>query len=140
MRRNDPETLHDFLPFGKNAVHRLAGDAAGPEVTEFEHLLEVLDLLFGLLAMLFDRAAQANIPWSPATLIAILAGAAGAIFVALSLALGLGAALGSWASGLLHDLTGGYASSFAMAATASACGLVTYWLSSNLRTERQPEI
>ncbi|MEZ5844878.1 MAG: MFS transporter [Hyphomicrobiaceae bacterium] len=64
-------------------------------------------------------------------------GAVGAIFGTLSLAMGLGAALGSWGSGLLHDLTGNYLVSFAMAAAASFAGLLTYWSSPSLRNEQR---
>jgi MFS family permease len=63
-------------------------------------------------------------------------GSVGAIFGSLSMALGLGAGIGSFLSGLLHTLTGNYATSFAMAATASALGLITFWLSPSLRYER----
>ncbi len=66
-------------------------------------------------------------------------GSVGAIFGALSLALGLGAAFGSWASGLLHDLTSGYVASFGLAIAASAMGLLSYVASASLRTETMTE-
>lgn len=73
-----------------------------------------------------------------AALVALLyrGGSVGAIFGALSLALGLGASAGSFASGLLHDLTGNYVASFALAIAASFCGMVSYVASRSLRTER----
>lgn len=73
-----------------------------------------------------------------AALVAILysGGSVGAIFGTLSMALGLGAAAGSLASGVLHDITGDYVASFAMAIAASALGLTTYAMSASLRAER----
>jgi len=64
-------------------------------------------------------------------------GSIGAIFGTLSLAMGFGAALGSWGSGLLHDLTGNYLVSFSMAAAASFAGLMTCWLSPSFRNEQR---
>jgi len=52
------------------------------------------------------------------------------------MALGLGAGLGSLASGYLRQLTGGYTASFALAALASALGLLTFWIVPSLRHER----
>jgi MFS family permease len=63
-------------------------------------------------------------------------GAVGSIFGAMSLALGAGAALGSWGSGLLRDLTGGYTASFALAIAGSALGLAMFWGVGSIRTER----
>jgi MFS family permease len=64
-------------------------------------------------------------------------GSIGAIFGTLSLAMGLGASLGSWASGALHDLTGNYIASFSLAAIASLAGALCYVCSPNLRNETQ---
>jgi MFS family permease len=63
-------------------------------------------------------------------------GSVGTIFGALSMALGLGAAAGSLASGLLHQATGGYAASFALAIMASGAGMATFWFVPSLRQER----
>ena len=38
-----------------------------------------------LFSALFDKAAQANIPWSPVTIVSIMFGAAGAVYIALTL-------------------------------------------------------
>jgi MFS family permease len=62
-------------------------------------------------------------------------GGVGAIFGTLSLAMGFGAALGSWSSGLLYELTGGYLASFALAIGGALTGLVTFWLVPSLRRE-----
>jgi MFS family permease len=72
-----------------------------------------------------------------AALVAILyrGGSVGAIFGTLSLALGLGASIGSYLSGLLHDMTGDYVASFALAIGGSLIGLLSYTLSSSLRRE-----
>jgi MFS family permease len=73
-----------------------------------------------------------------AVLVSILfrGGSVGTIFGALAIALGLGAAAGSWISGELHDRTGTYIASFAFAAVASFAGLATYWISASLRAEK----
>jgi predicted MFS family arabinose efflux permease len=62
-------------------------------------------------------------------------GSVGAIFGALSLALGLGAAAGSWLSGLLHQWTGNYMASFALSLAGALTGLATFWLARTLRRE-----
>ncbi len=60
-------------------------------------------------------------------------GGVGAIYGTLSLAMGFGAGLGSWLSGLLSELTGSYLASFALAATAACAGLLTFWAVPSLR-------
>lgn len=52
----------------------------------------------------------------------------GSIFGALTLAAGVGAAWGSWASGYLHDVTGGYTASFLLGAAGSCVGMALFWL------------
>jgi len=71
------------------------------------------------------------------TLVALLfpGGGIGAIYGTLSLALGLGAALGSWISGLLYELTGNYIASFLLAIGGSLAGLATFWLVRSVRKE-----
>jgi MFS family permease len=60
----------------------------------------------------------------------------GAIYGTLSLAMGLGAAIGSWSSGLLYVLTGSYVASFLLAIGGSLAGLATFWLVGSLREEK----
>lgn len=62
-------------------------------------------------------------------------GGIGGIYGAITLGLGLGAAIGSWASGLLQEMTGTYFASFAMAWVASALGLTQFWVVRALREE-----
>jgi MFS family permease len=71
------------------------------------------------------------------TLVALLfpGGGVGAIYGTLSLALGLGAALGSWISGVLYELTGSYIASFLLAIGGSLAGLATFWLVRSVREE-----
>jgi MFS family permease len=52
----------------------------------------------------------------------------GRIYGSITLALGLGAATGSWVSGLLQDWSGDYLLSFLLGATASVIGLAQFWL------------
>lgn len=63
-------------------------------------------------------------------------GGVGTIFGTLSLAMGLGAGIGSWASGLLYTLTGSYIASFILAIGAAAAGMATFWVVRALREER----
>jgi MFS family permease len=63
-------------------------------------------------------------------------GGVGSIFGALSLGLGIGAAFGSWASGLLHELAGGYTASFGLAVLSSFSGMLIFLLVPSLRNER----
>ena len=63
-------------------------------------------------------------------------GSIGSIFGTLSMALGTGAALGSWASGLLHQMTGSYTASFTLAIAAACIGTLAFWVVPSLRQER----
>ncbi len=63
-------------------------------------------------------------------------GGVGAIYGTLSLAMGFGAGLGSWASGLLYELTGSYVASFTLAIGGALVGLAAFWLVRSLREER----
>src|SRR5262249_52106661 len=62
-------------------------------------------------------------------------GGVGAIYGTLSMAMGGGAAIGSWASGLLYQLTGGYVASFSLAAAAAFVGMLSFWVFRTLREE-----
>ncbi len=63
-------------------------------------------------------------------------GSVGSIFGAITLAAGLGGAIGSWTSGHLHDLTDGYTASFALGVVGSCVGLALFWLLPSLRQEQ----
>ena len=63
-------------------------------------------------------------------------GGVGAIYGTLSLGMGFGAGLGSWASGLLYELTGSYVASFTLAIGGALVGLAAFWLVRSLREER----
>jgi MFS family permease len=55
-------------------------------------------------------------------------GGLGAIYGAITTGMGFGAATGSWCSGLLHDLTGGYSAGFTLGMLAAVCGMSLFWL------------
>jgi MFS family permease len=63
-------------------------------------------------------------------------GGVGSIFGTLSLALGIGAAFGSWASGLLYQMLGSYTASFGLAVASSMIGMLVFLLVPSLRHER----
>ena len=65
-------------------------------------------------------------------------GSVGSIFGALTLAPGLGAAIGSWGSGYLHDITAGYAASFLLGITGSLVGMTLFWLLPGVGDEATP--
>lgn len=95
-----------------------------------------MTLLYGFV-LCFGLMQGARGPILVALVAKIFAGGSvGAIFGTLSLALGLGAGIGSWISGVLHTQTGSYAQSFTMAACSSLIGLGTYWCAASLRHER----
>jgi MFS family permease len=65
-------------------------------------------------------------------LVAVLAarhypGAMGRVYGMVMMCSGVGAAVGSWASGHLYDMTHSYQAGFALAATSAACGLSIFW-------------
>lgn len=68
------------------------------------------------------------------TLTAVLfpGGGIGGIYGAITMGLGLGAAIGSWASGVLHDWTGGYVASFLLGAAGAVVGLLQFWVVKSL--------
>lgn len=63
-------------------------------------------------------------------------GGVGAIFGTMSLAMGVGAGIGSFVSGWLHEATGAYYTSFLIGMTGSLLGLVSFWVVPSLRHER----
>lgn len=60
-------------------------------------------------------------------------GGVGAIYGTLSLAMGLGAGLGSWSSAVLYEMTGSYLASFTLAVAGALTGLLTFWAVPSLR-------
>ncbi|MEQ1647774.1 MAG: MFS transporter [Hyphomicrobiaceae bacterium] len=63
-------------------------------------------------------------------------GSVGAIYGTLSLALGTGAGVGSYVSGVLHNHSGSYRLSFIVAMGAVLVGILTFVLSPSIRHER----
>jgi len=48
------------------------------------------------------------------------------IYGSVLFGMGMGGALGSWGSGILYDLTGGYLASFVLSAAGAACGMLLF--------------
>lgn len=67
-------------------------------------------------------------------------GAIGSIFGMLSIAMGLGQAIGSFASGLLQDWTQAYFASFSLGILGSSMGLLMFWLIRSLRREELAQV
>jgi MFS family permease len=62
------------------------------------------------------------------------------IYGAVLFGMGMGGALGSWGSGALYDLTGGYYGGFALSAAGAACGLLLFVTVPGLRGQRPPTL
>lgn len=62
-------------------------------------------------------------------------GAVGSIFGMLSIAMGIGQAIGSYVSGVLQHLTGSYYASFGLGVLGSVMGLAMFWLTPSVRRE-----
>jgi predicted MFS family arabinose efflux permease len=62
------------------------------------------------------------------------------IYGAVLFGMGMGGALGSWGSGALYDLTGGYYGGFALSAAGAACGLLLFVTVPGLRGQRPPKV
>jgi MFS family permease len=114
----------------------IAGIALLIAVSQWHSLLLVYGfvLFFGLM-----QGARGPII---VALVAVLfpGGGVGAIYGTLSLAMGLGAATGSWASGLLYEATGSYVASFLLAICGALAGMATFWLVRSLREETVAEV
>jgi len=65
-------------------------------------------------------------------------GGIGAIYGALTLGMGTGAACGAWVSGWLRDLTGGYEAGLLFAAVAALLGLAQFWIVPALARGKPP--
>jgi MFS family permease len=65
-------------------------------------------------------------------------GGLGAIYGALTLGMGTGAACGAWIGGWLRDATGGYGAGFLFAVTALLLGLIQFWVIPALARGRHP--
>ena len=61
----------------------------------------------------------------------------GAVYGAITLGFGLGSAAGGFLSGLLHDLTGGYAAVFTLSIAAAALAVTPFWALRPLATGRR---
>ena len=62
------------------------------------------------------------------------------IYGAVLFGMGSGGALGSWGSGALYDLTGGYLGGFALSAAGAACGLLIFLAMPRWATAAAPAV
>jgi predicted MFS family arabinose efflux permease len=92
-------------------------------------------LLLYAFVILFGLMQGARGPIVVAMVAALFSGRVRAIHGALSLAQGFGAALGSWLSGMLYELTGSYLTSFTVAACGALAGLASFWVVAAFREE-----
>lgn len=98
--------------------------------------LPALPFAFGL-AMGFGYATVGSV--APTLVRDLFLGRAfAAIFGAVGLANGLGAALGSWLAGLIFDLTGSYLAAFTLAGLGCLGAIVLGWVAGPRRVRRPP--
>jgi MFS family permease len=100
-------------------------------VTPWPSLLLVYAFVF-----FFGLMQGARGPIIVAMVAILFPGGVGAVYGSLSVAHGLGAAFGSWGSGLLFEITGSYIASFALAICGALVGLSSFWLVRSLREEQ----
>src|SRR6185312_9181806 len=62
----------------------------------------------------------------------------GTILGVITIGSGLGAAIGSWGAGWVHDLTGSYRIAFMMSIASYACGTAAFWALRRPPVRRQP--
>lgn len=136
--------------FGICGMLSLIGNASiAPLVDRFGQRISVTLSYFGTIIGILCLAALASYPslvlvyaWallfginqgtrgpiiSTLTATIFAGGGVGRIYGTIALGMGIGAATGSWVSGLLHDITGAYLTSFVFAAASAACGMATFW-------------
>jgi MFS family permease len=89
-----------------------------------------------MFVLFFGLVQGARGPIIVAMVARMFPGGVGVVYGTLSVAQGVGAALGSWASGLLYELTGNYRASFMLAICGALVGLSSFWLVRSLREER----
>mgnify|MGYP001168742096 CR=1 FL=1 len=90
--------------------------------------------LLGAAVLLFGGTAGSRGPLISTVAMQLFRGpSVGTIFGTISIGAGLGAALGSWVGGLLHDWSGGYDLVFACAFASLLCGQLPFWLIPALR-------
>jgi len=99
-------------------------------VTLFPSLLLVYAFVF-----FFGLMQGARGPIIVAMVAQLFRGGVGAVYGTLSVAQGFGAGLGSWGSGRLYELTGGYIASFMLAICGALIGLASFWVVRSLREE-----
>jgi MFS family permease len=62
----------------------------------------------------------------------------GTILGVITIGSGLGAAIGSWGAGWVHDLTGSYRVAFMLSIASYACGTVAFWAVRRPPAQRRP--
>jgi MFS family permease len=92
-------------------------------------------LLVYAFVLFFGLMQGARGPIIVAMVAQLFRGGVGAVYGTLSVAQGIGAALGSWGSGLLYELTGSYIASFILAICGAVIGLASFWVVRSLREE-----
>lgn len=142
--------LHSASVFGLVGMVSIAGMmGAGVLAEKFgERAVATLSysstiLGIGVLSLIMFQASQwlvimfvllfGTMQGSRGPLVAVLAarhypGAMGRVYGMVMMCSGVGAAVGSWSSGHLFDLTHSYQAGFALAAISAACGLSIFWL------------
>jgi len=106
----------------------------------FLWLLGVSPGIVGLVAfvVMFGTSMGTRAPAVSALVAKLYPKNVAAVYGGVTIGLGLGGAVGGWASGSLYDLTGGYETGFALAMITSAIGSSLFWLIGPLSAGRWP--
>jgi MFS family permease len=126
--------LSDRLGRRQTATITYISTIAGITALSFITLWPTLLLVYAFV-LFFGLMQGARGPIIVAMVATLFPGGVGVVYGTLSVAQGFGAGLGSWASGLLYELTGSYIVSFVLAIGWALVGLGSFWLVRSLREE-----
>ena len=93
-------------------------------------------LFLGLFLLGFGGAMGSRGPVISSLTARLFEGQVGVVFGLVTIGLGLGGAIGAWLAGWLHEATGGYVASLAVAALASLIGIAIFWTVPDLAGRR----
>ena len=145
--------MGSFLAIAGTIVTGTLSDYIGRERSAI--LAYCVSILGVLCAMFITHAHQGWLLWLFACLFGLTWGARGPVITAktadlfpgrqlgtilgvITIGSGIGAAAGSWAAGLIFDLSGSYELAFALSIASYVCGCIAFWSLRRPPARRQP--
>ena len=122
-------------PLGRRPCSPMSSPSSASSSLSLVSLWPSLALVYAFV-FFFGLMQGARGPIIVAMIAVLFPGGVGAIYGTLSVAQGVGAGFGSWLSGYLYEVTGGYIVSFMLAICGSLAGLSTFWVVRSLREEK----